>query len=68
MTREDDIDALAGEYVLGTLDPAERAAGQNGAPPDSPPAARFPALLDLPLLRGHNFATQARKGLKKSTT
>lgn len=26
MTTDDDIDALAGEYVLGTLDPAERAA------------------------------------------
>ena len=25
MTTDDDIDALAGEYVLGTLDPAERA-------------------------------------------
>ena len=24
MTTDDDIDAIAGEYVLGTLDPAER--------------------------------------------
>ena len=43
MTDEDDIDGLAAEYVLGSLEPAERAAVEARSKAEAPLAAAIEA-------------------------